>query len=114
MNRVARSALALSVGFGGTAAVLRATNATNDAPTEPTVIGPMDVSRYCRSGFGDDAGAVLVGTNEYGWRCATRPNGLFELTEIDFDAACSALYGPGLEARNWEAGNAYAWECIQP
>lgn len=113
MNKLTRSALALCVGFAGTTAILQAAGPSRDDPP-PTVIGPLDMSRYCRAAFDMESGAVLVGQTEYGWRCATRPNGLFELVEFNFDDACRVLYDVALSARNWDPGNAYAWECIEP
>lgn len=113
MNRLTRSALAIGVGFVGATAIFQAAGPESDDENGPTVAGQVNVFTYCREIYGTGASALLVGGNAFSWRCSSRPNGIFLLTEINFDEACALKYD-GSASNNWDESDPYAWECLTP
>ncbi len=110
MNQLTRSALALSVGFVGATIIFQAAEQGRPGDSEPVVLGQVDVFDYCHEVFGSNASALLVGGDAFGWRCSYRPNGVFLLSEINFDEACVLAYGNAVSS-NWDESDPYAWEC---
>lgn len=113
MNRILRSALALLVGFVGASAVFAAVD--RDQPvTNGAIVGDIDVFEYCRAKHGADASAVLTNSNAFGWRCTTRPNGIFLLVDVDFNDACRSFFDETAVSSSTDETDPYSWVCTVP
>ncbi|MCU1504098.1 MAG: hypothetical protein JWM12_3452 [Ilumatobacteraceae bacterium] len=112
MKRILRSAAALLFGFGVTIAAL-GVSAKVSEDKNGSYIGKLDFQRYCQLTYGTTAGAYAVAQDAYGWRCATRPNGLFTPRQIVADLACEKLYGTPSHAQTFDATWLFSWECFR-
>jgi hypothetical protein len=111
MRRLLTSSLAFIVCFGG--AVLAAQRSgPNVRRTNGELLGKIDLAKSCADRHGDRSVAVLVHPTAYGWRCASRPNGIFLTSEINFDEACHEQFEKLTFARSWDEAWPYSWECF--
>lgn len=113
MNRWARSALAISVGFAAGTAVFQAAGMEPLGVGGPVVLGSAEVDDYCRDMYGNESNAMLIGAGAYAWQCSTRTNDVFRFVEVDFDELCDHNFGGGAVSNNWDTSDPYAWECIE-
>lgn len=114
MNRLVRSMLALAVGFVGATAVFAAVARDSNSTGDPEVIGTVDVFDACRVLYGEESSAVLTVSNAYGWRCTDRPNGIFQLLDVDFGEACRSLFDDAAQPALTDESDPYAWVCTTP
>ena len=89
---------------------------TSSTPTVPEAapgpiqnsVGPLDITLWCTSRFGDDAAAEVTGNGSDDWAC--RGGSVANDQAIDFEAACAFAYGDGARAQNL-TNDPYDWEC---
>lgn len=86
----------------------RSTAPQPSAPGARTLLGGVDLARYCRDLYGGAAAVRLVDRTVNGWRCV---NGS-ALMPISVEDACRRRYGdPGATARYRNFNDANSWEC---
>jgi hypothetical protein len=111
MRRIFTSVLAFAIGFtGALLAAHRSGPATRR--TNGELLGKLDLPRFCVNRNGDRSLALLVQPTAHGWRCASRPNGIFLASEINYDEACRGQFGKQTYAKAWDASWPYSWECF--
>ncbi|MEM9515325.1 MAG: hypothetical protein AAGA42_10765 [Actinomycetota bacterium] len=113
MNRTGRATLALTVGFAAAgAAILAGATDVDDNAATAEVFGGVDVFAYCQQQFGQQSQAMLVGTNAFSWRCTNQSNGIFQLEDVDLNAACAAQYGDDASSETDAPDDPYSWVCV--
>ncbi|MEM8619427.1 MAG: hypothetical protein AAGF73_06865 [Actinomycetota bacterium] len=114
MNRTGRSVLALTIGFTAAGAAIVAATTDGDGRPDPIAeIGEVDVFAHCQERFGAQSQAMLVGTDAFSWRCTNEANGLFQLEDVDLDAACAQRHGEGVVATTDDPDDPYSWVCVK-
>jgi hypothetical protein len=109
---ILRSAVALAVGFGGTAAALALRDLSQREPTPGARLGPLDVAQHCRDVYGAEATAINPTLDVFGWKCALRANGVFVSKEVDPSTACEQQYGNNAFADSFDPSFFDSWECF--
>lgn len=110
---VVRGTLAFAVGFTGALLTVLAADLTEErADAVERVVGTPDFFEYCRDSIDDRASAHLESRDAYGWRCAARRNGIFDLEPIDAGAVCRFQYGEEAVAETVDATSPYSWRCV--
>jgi hypothetical protein len=109
---ILRSAVALAVGFGGTAAALALRDLSQSDPAQGARLGTLDVARYCRDVYGPEATAINPTLDAFGWKCALRANGVFASKEVDPSTACEQQYGNDAFADSFDPSYFDSWECF--
>jgi hypothetical protein len=111
MRRLLTSTLVFAIGFAGaTLAAHRSGPVAHRSNGE--LLGKVDLTKFCVDRNGDRSLALLVQPTAYGWRCASRPNGIFLASEINYDEACRGQFGKQSFAKTWDAAWPYSWECF--
>lgn len=115
MNRVVRSGLALSLGFGLTMAAIKVADRDEPAATPPgTELGGVDFSAYCRRAHGSSATAQLDETQgAYGWRCWTTANDIITFRDIDLQEVCELAYGEPAYEQTANINDPHGWRCFR-
>jgi hypothetical protein len=70
----------------------------------------LDFFRYCEQAHEPGTRAVLNGSDARSWRCVVF-DPVFDLVEIDVDAACSAVFDVPAVARTDDLSSPYEWQC---
>jgi hypothetical protein len=111
VKRLVIAAAAFLVGLGG--AWMAASLSTRSEPRpNGELLGDADFTAHCHRNFGEMSVAVLDRPDAFGWRCASRPNGIFATIEVDVDALCNEQFGSPAYANAWDTKWPYSWECF--
>lgn len=110
-RRVVTATLALLFGFGAAWIAFRASDSVTGDPAG-TVLGVLDVAKYCRAEHGEDAEGVRTRLDAYGWNCAFTLAGRYRVEVIDLDSACTTMYEKTSFARSRDTSDPYGWECV--
>lgn len=112
VRRSALGAFAFLLGFAASVAAVRLSQA-DDGPSRPrSMLGTIDVNRYCNDVHGDKAIPVLIRRDSTGWQCAIRDNGIFGTVTIDYDRGCTEQYGELAHGDATDLSWPYLWQCI--
>ena len=111
MSRITRALLALTVGFVGATAAVRALeqSTTDDAQ----YVGSPNFFEYCRDEYGPNTSALRSEVTATGWRCAAQIEGVFRLLAIDVSDICGNQYGDGAYAHSTDPQSPDSWQCLR-
>lgn len=110
VNRLLRGLAAFAIGLAAT--VVATQLATRDSrPAPGTMLGTLDVPKYCRTMYGERAQGIQEIKSPFGWLCWERPKQVPIRHRIDFDAACDTMFGPGAYAEPSFSVSPYLWNC---
>lgn len=112
MNRWARGAAALGLGFGLTVLAIEIEQHTSDHSDPPgTILGALDIVRHCTDEFGDRARAIHPNEGAYGWQCWVFVDGLLTSHPVDGDQGCARQYGGPAYAEASQVDDPNSWLC---
>ena len=113
MNRLVRGTLAVGFGFGVTTGAIAVRDSVLATDHRGEKLGTLDVAAFCRKRHGAAAIAIDIRNDAIGWRCQTKTNGIIASADVDYDKACSAMFGPPAHAQSSDIKWAYSWLCYR-
>ena len=113
VHRLARSGLALVVGFGLSTIAIEVGHAFQQKEASGVKLGSLDFRKFCEKVYGERASAVSVRPDAFGWRCGATPNGIYASYDIEVNKACTVLYSQTAHAKTYDPAYPYSWECFR-
>lgn len=112
MNRWLRGGLALGLGFSLTVLAIEIEQRTSE-PDEAagTLLGSLDMVKYCAAEHGDRARAIHPGSGAYGWQCWLFVGGLLTTYPVDASKGCGRQFGEPAYAEAGDPGDPNSWQC---
>ena len=113
VKRAAKAVLALLFGYSATWVAFSASDSASSDEKRGALLGPLDFSAVCRELHGDEAEAIHLRLDAYGWRCFFTADRLYQQKEINIDQACSTLFDGDVYSKSWDVSSADSWECFR-
>ncbi|AFW96208.1 hypothetical protein ANA_C13546 [Anabaena sp. 90] len=74
-----------------------------------TVLGGVDIDKYCQDRFGPGSESARAEETAWGWRCRIRE----DLVTISMDNVCRFQYNQGAKSHTKNERDPFSWVCLQ-